>query len=187
MFSQTPARQTPVRQTPVHPSRKPLQAVLRDRAVRLKISTGALLLALLLGGTALPPSAFAQRQEDLTIPQDMTRYIGPVVAERDDLRQALTHELAEKEPSRAGKLITTLVNRTATAGGWPETYAVIAAQAAPLMERLEGVSLTPFCSISLSLPAMPESPPSRMPCCGRWLKGRRRTRRRTPAATTARW
>ena len=139
MFSQTPARQTPV-----HLSRKPLQTVLRDRAVRLKISTGALLLALLLGGTALPPSAFAQRQEDLTIPQDMTLYIGPVVAERDDLRQALTHDLAEKEPSRAGKLITTLVNRTATAGGWPETYAVIAAQAAPLMERLEGGELDAF-------------------------------------------
>ena len=81
MFSQTPARQTPA-----HLSRKPIQAVLRDRAIRLKISTGALLLGLLLGGTALPPSAFAQRQEDLTIPQDMTRYIGPVVAERDDLR-----------------------------------------------------------------------------------------------------
>lgn len=110
----------------------------------LRNGSAALALAVSLGCSAAAHPALAQAQDDLSLPGDMSRYIGPAAKERDDLRKALTEELAEKDPERAAALVTELADKTATAGGWPEVYKPIAVVAAPLLERLEGPRLDSF-------------------------------------------
>lgn len=114
----------------------------------LKAGSAALAVAVSLGCFAAAQPSFAQdqapAQDDLSLPEDIHRYIGPVVKERDDLRKVLTEDLAEKDPERAAALVTELANKTATSGGWPETYKVIAVVAAPLLERLKGPQLDSF-------------------------------------------
>ncbi|MEH0073226.1 CHAT domain-containing tetratricopeptide repeat protein [Pannonibacter sp. Pt2] len=110
----------------------------------LRNGSAALALAVSLGCFAAAHPALAQAQDDLSLPGDMSRYIGPAAKERDDLRKALTEELAEKDPERAAALVTELADKTAAAGGWPEAYKAIAVVAAPLLERLEGPRLDSF-------------------------------------------
>ncbi|WP_430512322.1 hypothetical protein [Pannonibacter phragmitetus] len=114
----------------------------------LKTGSAVLALAVSLGCFAAAQPALAQAQahaqDDLSLPEDIHRYIGPVAKERDDLRKVLTEDLAEKDPERAAALVTELADKTATAGGWPETYKVIAVVAAPLLERLKGPQLDSF-------------------------------------------